>query len=189
MAPTNAKRRHPLFRPLAALIALVASGTALSSPAMAETTAEFDVTARIVPGCLVDGIGGNGHAGAIGMLDFGSDSTFSTATHGAAMTASQAIRLRCTPGVTLTMSVDGGSHADLGSRHLRHETDGAARIAYSVCRDAGCSQPIAIGGSAAVAVTGANSEDVRLPLYASLTLPGALPPGTYADTLTVTLSW
>lgn len=183
--------REPSCRPLAALalLALVAGGGGLSSPALAETNAEFQVSARIVSGCLVDGLGGGGHAGTIGTLDFGSDSTFSTATHGASLEGSQAVRLRCTPGVALTMSVDGGSHAALGTRHLQLGADSAARIAYALCRDAGCSQPIAIGGTASIAVTGANSEDVRLPLHASLTLPGALPPGVYADTLTVTLSW
>lgn len=174
---------------LAAFLAVVASEGGLSSPAFAETSAEFGVAAEIVAGCLVDGLGDSGDAGPIGTLDFGSDSTFSTATHSASTTASQAIRLRCTPGVALSMAVDGGAHAASGMRHLQLGADSAARIAYALCSDAACNQPIAIGGSAAVTVDGANSEDVLLPLYASLTLPGALPPGTYTDTLTVTLTW
>lgn len=174
---------------LAAFLAVVANEGGFFSPARAETSAEFDVTAEIVAGCLVDGLGDSGDAGPIGTLDFGSDSTFSTATHSTSTTASQAIRLRCTPGVALAMAVDGGAHASNGTRHLQLGADSAARIAYVVCSDAACSQPIAIGGSAAVTVDGANSEDVLLPLYASLTLPGALSPGTYTDTLTVTLTW
>ena len=186
---TFLEHRDALRRTLAALLAVVASGGGLFSPAFAETSTDFDVTAQIVPGCRVDGVGASGHAGTIGALDFGTDSTFSTATHSAATTTNQAIRLRCTPGVSLTMNVDGGAHAAAGIRHLQRGASATSRIAYALCRDAGCSQPIAIGGNVAVAVSGANSEDVRLPLYASLTLPGALPPGTYADTLTVTLSW
>ena len=174
---------------LAALLAVVASGGGLSSSAYAETSAEFDVAAEIVSGCLVDGLGGSGDAGTIGTLDFGTDATFSTATRSATTTGSQTIRLRCTPGVVLAMNVDGGSHAASSNRHLQLGTNSAARIAYSLCRDTGCSQPIAIGSSVPVLVTGTNSEDVRLPLYASLTLPGALPPGTYSDMLTVTLTW
>jgi len=164
-------------------------GGGLFSPALAETSSTFDVAAEIVPGCRVDGLGASGDAGRIGTLDFGTDSTFSTATHSATTTTNQTIRLRCTPGVNLAMSVDGGGHAAAGLRHLQRGASPAARIAYALCRDAGCTQPIAIGGNVAVAVSGASSEDVRLPLYASLTLPGALPPGTYADVLTVTLSW
>lgn len=155
----------------------------------AETTAQFEVSAEIAPGCLVDGLGSSGHAGTIGTLDFGVDSTFSTATRTATTTTAQGIRLRCTPGVNLMMGVDGGSHAATGARHLQRGSDTAARIAYALCRDAACNQLIAIGGSATIAVTGANSEDVILPLFASLTLPGGLVPGTYTDTLTVTLTW
>jgi spore coat protein U-like protein len=186
---TSPNPLEPLRRSLAALLAMAASGGGLFSPAFAETSAEFDVAAEIVPGCLVDGLGASGPAGLIGTLDFGTDSTFSTAVRTATTTTNQAIRLRCTPGVSLTMAVDGGAHAAAGVRHLQRGAGTTSRIAYAVCRDAGCTQPIAIGGNAAVAVDGTNSEDVRLPLYAALTLPGALPPGTYADTLTVTLTW
>lgn len=176
-------------RPLAALLAVVASGGGLSFPAHAETTADFHVAAQVVPGCLVDGLGSSGNAGTIGTLNFGTDSTFSTATHTATTTGNQAIRLRCTLGVALMMSIDGGGHAATGVRHLQRGSNSAARIAYSLCRDAGCSQPITIGGAAPVTVNGANSNDVRLPIFASLTLPGGLPPGTYTDTLMVTLTW
>lgn len=173
---------------LTSLAALLACASNIPA-SRAETTAQFEVSAEIAPGCLVDGLGSSGHAGTIGTLDFGSDSTFSTATHTATTTAAQGIRLRCTPGVNLMMGVDGGSHAATGTRHLQRGGDTAARIAYAVCRDAACNQPIAIGGAAAIAVTGANSEDVLLPLFGSLTLPGGLVPGTYTDTLTVTLTW
>ena len=186
MAPIHPR---PEIRILAALLAVVASGGGPFSPVHAETNAEFDVSAEIVAGCLVDGLGGSGQAGTIGTLDFGSDSTFSTATHSATTTANQAVRLRCTPGVSLMMSVDGGAHAASGQRHLQFGANGGARIAYSLCRDAGCGQPIAIGASTSLTVGPADSDDVRLPLYATLTLPGTLPPGTYDDMLMVTLSW
>ena len=87
------------------------------------------------------------------------------------------------------MSIDGGGHAAAGGRNLQLGADVAARIAYRLCRDAGCTQLIAIGTPYAVAVSGTNSEDVRLPIYGALTLPGTRPPGTYTDTLTVTLTW
>lgn len=136
----------PSRRTLAALLAVVASGGGLFSPAVAETSSTFDVAAEIVPGCRVDGLGASGDAGRIGTLDFGTDSTFSTATHSAATTTNQTIRLRCTPGVNLAMSVDGGAHAAAGLRHLQREPSASARIAYALCRDAGCTQPIAIDG-------------------------------------------
>lgn len=171
------------------VLAVLATYGVCLPTAQAETTAQFDVSATITAGCLVDGLGSSGNAGRIGGLDFGVDSTFSTATHTATTTSGQSIRLRCTPGANLMMSIDGGGHAAAGVRNLQSGANSAARIAYSLCRDAGCAQPISIGTSYAVPVSGANSEDVRLPIYGRLTLPGARPPGIYADTLTVTLTW
>ena len=75
-------------------------------------------------------------------------------------------------------------------RYLQRAGGGAAtRLAYSVCRDPACGQPIPIGGGFVSAVSGANSEDVRIPIYGAVSLPGTLPPGDYTDTLTVTLTW
>lgn len=179
---------HPCATIPATLVALLL-WAGHHSFARAATTAQFDVSATITSGCLVDGVGGSGDAGTLGMLDFGSDSTFSTAMHSATLAGSQAIRLRCTPGVSLTMSIDGGAHAAGGSRHLQSGGNPDARIAYALCSDAACNQPIAIGGNATISVSPANSEDIQIPLHGTLTLPGALPPGTYTDTLTVTLSW
>lgn len=180
----------PASRPsiaFAALAVLVACG--IGGSAQAETMAQFDVSATITAGCLVDGLGASGNAGRIGGLDFGVDSTFSTATHTATTTSGQTIRLRCTPGANLMMSIDGGSHAAAGTRNLQLGANSGARIAYSLCRDTGCTQPITIGTPYAVPVSGTNSEDVRLPIYGALTLPGTRPPGPYTDTLTVTLTW
>lgn len=172
-----------------ALFILCAGGIGLPRPADAETTAQFDVTATVTPGCLVDGLGSSGNAGRIGVLDFGTDSTFSNATRTATTTTGQAIRLRCTQGVSLTMSIDGGAHFANSRRNLQRGTTTTARIGYTLCRDAACNQQISVGTAVPVTVTATNSEDVRLPIYGSLTLPGTLPPGTYTDTLTITLTW
>jgi spore coat protein U-like protein len=188
MATYPSPLRHALAAP--AILVLCGGGLPfLQSEARAETSANFDVTAAIVPGCLVDGLGSAGNAGTIGTLDFGHDTSLSAASHSATTTASQSIRLRCTPGVNLSMSIDGGTHSASGARNLQLGADTAARIVYRVCRDAACNLPIAIGGTASTVVTAANANDVRLPVYAALTLPGHLPPGTYTDTLTVTLTW
>lgn len=189
MALPMTEPRNPVCRVLAAFLAVVSSGGGPFFPAYAETSANFDVAAEIVAGCRVDGFGGSSNAGRIGTLDFGTDSSLSTAAHSATTTATQAIRLRCTPGVALAMSIDGGAHAAAGLRNLQRGSDTASRIAYSLCSDAACNLPIAIGGSTAVSVTAANGGDVRLPVHARLTLPGGRIPGAYTDLLTVTLTW
>ena len=157
--------------------------------ARTETSAGFAVSADIVAGCLIDGLGGSGNAGSIGILDFGTDSAFSTANHVASIAASQSVRLRCTPGVSVRMQIDGGLQPAAGVRRLQHASDGEAAIGYALCADAACSLPIAIGATVAVPVGHANDSDVRLPIFARLDLPGDLPAGSYHDTLMVSLSW
>ncbi|HKT14370.1 MAG TPA: spore coat U domain-containing protein [Allosphingosinicella sp.] len=172
-----------LFLPCA-VAAAVSGGTA-----HAETSASFAVSAVIQPGCLVDGLGGSGNAGTIGTLDFGQASSLSTGEHLASLSAGQTIVLRCTPDVALTMTIDGGAHEDGGSRNLQLGSDGSARLTYALCADAGCAQPIGVGQPVGIAVIQENSNDVRLPVFGRLTLPGNRAAGTYTDTLTVTLSW
>ncbi|MBO9724789.1 MAG: spore coat protein U domain-containing protein [Novosphingobium sp.] len=186
--PLGARRVVSPVR-LARLAVFGACVAALLPPgADAATTGQFDVTATVTPGCLVDGLGASGNAGQIGTLDFGTASTFSTQQRTATSTTGQTMRLRCTQGVTLRMTVDGGTHASSGQRNLQRGAT-ASRVPYSLCSDAACTLPIAIGTAVNTAITTSNSEDVRLPIYARLTLPGTLPPGTYTDTLTVTLTW
>lgn len=168
---------------------IAAGALLLSFPAQAATQALFDVTARVSPGCLVDGLGTSGNAGRIGTLDFGTVSTFSTQRRTATTTTGQAIRLRCTPGVNLVMTIDSGAHAVSGQRNLQRTGTTTARIPYALCRDAACTLPIVAGTGYGTGVTSATSEDVRLPIYAALTPSGTMPPGTYTDTLTVTLTW
>ena len=68
-------------------------------------------------------------------------------------------------------------------------SNAAAHIAYAICADAPCNLPIAINGTLGFPVSAANETDVRLPVFGRLTLPGQLPPGTYNDVVTVTLTW
>ncbi len=179
-------RRH---RRVAGFAALLSCLWVIASPVAGETTAQFEVSAIIEAGCLVDGLGGSGDAGSVGLLDFGLDSAFSTATRSASLAATQSIRMRCTPGVTVSMTIDGGTYAAAGSRHLQLGDDEDARIAYSVCSDAACSKPVSIGGVVDIPVSGANENDVLLPVHGRLTLPGSLPAGTYTDTVLLTLTW
>lgn len=158
------------------------------SPSRAETTRTFPVSATIQPGCAIDGLGTSGNAGLMGTLTFAPQPSVATATVQTSLAATQTVTLRCTPGVQLTMSVNGGQHSASGGRNLQLGST-AARLVYALCADAGCSQSIGIDQTMQVSVTSANMNSVQLPIYGRLTLPGNTPSGTYADTLTVTLSW
>lgn len=162
---------------------------AAAGAAQAQTSESFQVSATVEAGCSIDGVGTSGDAGAMGLLDFGQDSALSTATHSASLSAGQTITLRCTPGVDLSMTIDGGANAAGGVRNLQLGPDTASRLQYRLYADAGFSDEIGINASRSVAVTVANANDVRLPVFARLVLPGDRAAGAYADTLLVALEW
>ncbi|AZD09276.1 Sigma-fimbriae uncharacterized subunit [Pseudomonas chlororaphis] len=160
----------------AALVLLGASSLPL--PLAAVTSQSFQVSATVVAGCLV--VGGVSN---YGNLNFGSQSALSTSTLQVALANS--VQLQCTPGVTLNMSVDGGQYNSSG-RHMQLD-GGSARVAYQLFRDAAFSQSLGIGQSVAVAYSDANN--ISLPIYGQVQLPGNQPGGTYSDVLQVQLSW
>jgi spore coat protein U-like protein len=160
----------------AALILLCAAGVPTSLTAA--TSQSFQVSATVTAGCLVTGGVSN-----YGSLNFGSRSALSTSTVQVSLTGG--VQLQCTPGVTLNMSVDGGQYNSSG-RHLQLTT-GSNRVAYQLFRDAAFSQSLGIGQSVAVAYSDANN--ISLPIYGQVLLPGNQPGGTYSDVLQVQLSW
>lgn len=178
-----------MLRPVACLAVAAMAALFVDTSVQAETSRSFAVSATIQPGCAVDGLGMAGNSGTIGTLAFGAYSTMSTGTAQASLTDTQSITLRCTQNVVLTMTVDGGLHPASGSRHLQLASNSAARLAYLLCTDSSCAQPIGIGQSATYTVTSANMNNVRLPIVGRLTLPGNAYAGTFTDTLTITLSW
>ncbi|MGL6243685.1 Csu type fimbrial protein [Pseudomonas sp.] len=160
-----------------AALFLLCAGS-LPMPLAAVTSQSFQVSATITAGCLV--VGGVSNYGS---LDFGSQSALATGTVQVALSAG--VQLQCTPGVTMNMSVDGGQYNSSG-RHMQLTT-GSNRVAYQLFRDAAFSQSLGIGQRVAVAYADANN--ISLPIYGRVQLPGNQPGGTYSDVLQVQLSW
>lgn len=178
-----------MWRRAAACVLCVAA--VLAGVAQAQTSTSFQVSATVAPGCAVDGVGTSGSAGNIGTLDFGRGSALIGSTRSTSLATRPGVVLRCTPGSSLRMSLDGGQHVAGGVRQLQR-VGGTQRLPYQLFRDAGLTQPIGIGVAQAITVNVANTNDVRLPLYARVSLPGmasGLPAGQYTDVLLVTLTW
>ncbi|WP_439864809.1 Csu type fimbrial protein [Pseudomonas antarctica] len=158
--------------------AMLVCGLAVPLPLSAVTSQSFQVSATVTPGCLI--VGGASNYGA---LAYGSHSALATGTATAALTGG--VTLQCTPGVTLSMSVNGGLHNST-ERNLQLNS-GSARVAYQLFRDAAFSQSLGISQSVNVAYSDANN--ISLPIYGRVQLPGNQPGGTYSDTLQVQLTW
>ncbi|MBS7842526.1 spore coat protein U domain-containing protein [Pseudomonas fluorescens] len=157
---------------------LLACACSVPLPLAAVTGTSFQVSASIIAGCLVVGGGSN-----YGNLTYGSYSALSTSTVSTALASS--VQLQCTPGVTLAMSVDGGQNNSSG-RHLKLNS-GTAQVAYQLYRDAGFSQ--ALGISQSVNVAYSNANNITLPIYGRVVLPGNQPAGTYSDVVQVQLTF
>ncbi|QXI30364.1 Csu type fimbrial protein [Pseudomonas vanderleydeniana] len=161
----------------AALVLLAGAGS-LPLPLAAVTGTTFQVSASVVPGCLV--VGGVSNYGS---LNYGSFAALSTSPASTSLTSG--VQLQCTPGVALTMSVDGGQNNASG-RHLKLSS-GTSLLAYQLYSDIGLSQTVGVGQNINVAYS--NPNNITLPLYGRVLLPGNLPAGTYSDVLQVQLSW
>lgn len=184
--PIQTGRSAMRWRGALGMAAILTGATA--GVARAETSKNFGVSATIQAGCAIDGLGMSGDAGHMGTLTFASQPSVATTTVQTSLSGSQTVILRCTPGVLLTMTIDGGLHQGTANRNLQRAGP-AERLVYSLCADAGCGQAIGISQGIAVPVTTANMNNVSLPIYGRLTLPGNAVPGNYTDTLTITLSW
>lgn len=159
---------------------LVLLGCALPWPLDAALQSTFQVSATIAAGCLV--VGG---VSSYGNLNFG---TYSALATGPATTqlGGTTVTLQCTPGVALSMSVDGGLNSSAGTRNLKRNT-GTSLVPYQLYRDAGLSQVLGISQN--VTVSYSDPTAIKLPVYARAQLPGTLPAGSYTDVVQVVLSW
>ena len=159
---------------------LTGIGVLLAAPLDAATTSGFTVNAQIVAGCLV--VGGVSN---YGVLNYGSQSALATGLLSTSL-GGTTVTFQCTPGVALSMSLDGGQNSASGTRNLKR-TSGTQLLAYQLYQDAAYSQLLGIGQS--VTVSYSDPTAIKLPVYGRVQLTGKLPAGTYTDVVQVTVTW
>ncbi len=164
-----------LFRLSAALLPLHAG------PVQALPTQSFQVSASVVAGCQIQG------GGVWGTLDFGTHSALDTLSVGTGFVQSTSLIIACTPGTTLNISIDGGSHYTT-TRNLML-VNGNDRVAYRLYTSAGYSPASEIPVNQYITVGFGNAANITLPIYGLLQLNGTHQAGTFTDVLSVTLSW
>lgn len=144
-------------------------------------TATFQVSASVVAGCVVSGT----NTGVFGTLNFGTQSGVSSSSVSASYVQSTTIILACTPGTAVSMSINGGSNYST-TRNLK-VSGNTNTVPYTLYTNAAHTSAIPV--NSAVALSYSNANNITLPIYGLLTLPGPTRAGTYTDTLTVTLNW
>lgn len=151
--------------------------------ANAVTQQSFLVGATITPGCSV----ASGSGGLFGTLDFGSHNGVESGIASNAFIPNTSLALACTPGVALSMTIDGGKHYTSLRNMVR--TGGNEAVPYRLYTSGALTANSEIMVNQAVAITYSNSNNITLPIYGAAQLTGFSPAGTYTDQLTVTLSW
>lgn len=176
MSVFNQRQRHHcpgiVLGPLLALF----SGLLHALP-----TQNFQVSASLVPGCLIQG------GGVLGTLDFGTLSGIDSRAANAVLVQNASFSIACTPGTTLTMNLGGGNHFT-ATRNLQR-VNNADLIGYRLFTSASLTPASEIPVNQAIPVSHGDGEHIQLPVYGQLQLDGFNPAGTYTDNVTVTLSW
>lgn len=164
----------------------------IASPAAAQgsASASFSVGADISTGCA---IGGSSQTTGInfGTLAFGSYPAVASGTVNTSVAASGGgvMQLQCTPGVTPSVAVGAGLHANGSQRRLGLSGGNTKVVSYALYADAARTKPIPVSGAVASSTVSASGL-LTMPVYAVATLPGGgLTPGVYTDQLSVTVTW
>ncbi len=154
-----------------------------SARALAITSQNFEVNATVVAGCSV--VSGPGRI--FGTLNFGTHSGVESGRVSAQFVPDSALSLVCTPGVALSMAIDGGQYYAT-VRNLQRE-NGSERVPYRLYSNSSLAANSEIGVNQQVSVTWTDSNNIALTLFGAAQLTGWSPAGVYSDRLTVTLSW
>jgi spore coat protein U-like protein len=151
--------------------------------ALTVTTQSFKVSATVTPGCsMVMGTGG-----AMGTLNFGSYSGVKSGQVSTQFVPSASLSLACTPGVALSMTIDGGKNFTTVRNMQR--SGGTDKVPYRLYSSSSLAANTEILANQAVSVTYSNGDNIALTLYGAAQLTGFSPAGTYSAQLAVTLSW
>jgi spore coat protein U-like protein len=178
--------REPSVRAFAVRFATFAVGWQLL--AGTGSAQSFSVTAEVVAGCAVTGSGATTGL-EFGALDFGSHPAVGMQSLNAStLLSGGTLEMRCTPGLSLQVSLGDGLHAQSGQRHLVHTGAPGEKVPYALYADADKSTPFPPATPLSMAVPADGL--LVLPVYgvATLTATGKTP-GEYRDVVSVTIAW
>lgn len=177
-------------RSFAAPYVLFLLSTLASSAAWADSISKsFTVSATIVNGCAF----GNSLATPIsnlGTINFGSMSSIPSNVDVVSASGTGSVVVTCTPGATVTISMDYGVNGGNATQRLMANTTSATQtLGYQLYQNAARTQ---VWGTGALAQTISSFPLTTqiYPVYARLFAVTPLPTaGTYTDTVTVTLTY
>jgi hypothetical protein len=171
----STRKAKPLVLLAIAAAALCMSQTSMA--AAAEATGVVNITASVTPDCAV----------GTSTLAFGSAS--STTIQAGNVDATGTVSVNCTTGVgyTIKLDVGAGAGATFASRKM---TPGANLLNYSIYDSAGRTSVWGDGTGATVTVASTGTGAAQsISAYGRIFGAQTPPPGTYTDTVNVTVSY
>lgn len=173
---------------LSVTLAVLGVSIFTNSTQAATVNGTIGVSITLINSCLVNGGTPTGGM-TFGTLGFGSQPTeFTSATASVQGTGSNPIQLQCSSSTTPTLTmVSGVNDTHATGSYLHAMTTGGKYVSYNVYTDVGLTNVIQNG---AVFFTSANNGTVEnVNIYGQAVGATGLTPGTYTDTLTVTLTF
>ena len=170
---------------LHAIFGLLACAVSLPQQAVAVTvtSTSFTVGATVTPGCSV--VSGSG--GQLGTLNFGTHTGAESGRVTPSSVRNASLSLPCTPGVSLSRSINGG--LNYTSVRNMQRNGGTERVPYRLYSSSSLAANSEIGVNQTVSVAYTDSNNIALSLFGAAQLTALSTAGTYTDQLTVTLSW
>jgi spore coat protein U-like protein len=172
---------------LAGGVAVLATGPATA--ATVNTSGTINVTLTVTAACAVNGATSiPASLGQLGTIDFGSQPGLFGTTD-ASLVASggtSGLTILCSPGLSPTLTIDGGQHV---AGQVRNLLGAGTQLPYRLYSTAGTSNEILVGQPVSFGNTSAGVP-ITMPIHATTSSGGAvLAAGTYTDQLSATLSW
>lgn len=123
----------------------------------------------------------------LGTLNFGTRTGAESGLVSTSFVPNAALSLACTPGVALSMSIDGGSYYSTVRNMQR--SGGTQRVPYRLYSSSSLAANAEIGLNQSVSVGYTDANNIAITLFGVAQLTALSTAGTYTDQLTVTLSW
>ncbi len=180
---------RPITHFAVATAILVAAASA-STPARADITGSVDATITLEAGCIINGQNlSDGASNAdFGTIDFGTHNSLFATADGEILSGGGAMQIQCSPGIAPTLRFQGGENdgegSGAGARAMAHSAAPGQFVTYNLYSDAGRTTVIPIGGSVALASTGAVQS---VNIYGRAFGEAGLTAGSYGDIITVLL--
>jgi len=147
-----------------------------------DKTATIGLNVEVLPACQAGSSSGSGVS--FGTLDFGTHLRLDNLITQVGQPDAGALRVNCQQNIPYRVLINAGHSGTTSNRQM--VGPGSAVVSYNLYT--GADYAIVWDNSTGVSATG-NGQDQWLAIYARVPAQNAPPPGSYSDTLTVTVSW